>query len=50
MAERYGNTDISSGKVISEIKSTLNDLATRLERTQLREVTPEPKNGIISSN
>jgi len=34
MAERYGNSEISSGKDISEIKSTLNDLVTRLERTQ----------------
>jgi len=31
MAERYGNTEISSGKDISEIYSTLNDLATQLE-------------------
>jgi len=43
MAERYGNSEINSGKDISEIKSTLNDLATRLERTQLRAVTPERK-------
>jgi len=41
MAERYGNSEISSAKDISEIKSTLNNLATRLERTQLRAVTPE---------
>jgi len=41
MAERYGNTSLDSGKDISEIKSTLNDLATRLDRTQLRAVTPE---------
>jgi len=43
MAERYGNSEINSGKDISEIKSTLNDLATRLERIQLRAVTPERK-------
>jgi len=43
MAERYGSTDISSGKDISEIKSTLNDLATRLKRKQLGAVTPERK-------
>jgi len=43
IAERYGNSEISSGKDISEIKSTLNDLATRLERTQLGAVTPEKK-------
>jgi len=36
MAERYGNSKIRSGKDISEIKSTLNDLATCLERTELR--------------
>jgi len=43
MAERYGNTEISSGRDISEIKSTLNNLATRLERTQLQAVTPDRK-------
>jgi len=43
MAERYGRTEINSGKDISEIKSTLNDLATRLERTQLRAITPDRK-------
>jgi len=41
MEERYSNTSLDSGKDISEIKSTLNDLATRLDRTQLRAVTPE---------
>jgi len=41
MAERYGNTSLDSGKDISEIKSPLNDLATRQNRTQLRPVTPE---------
>jgi len=41
MAKRYGNTVISSGKDISEIKSTLNDLARRLERTQFCAVTSE---------
>jgi len=40
MAERYGN-NTDNGADISEIKSTLQDLATRLERTQLRDVTPE---------
>jgi len=43
MAERYSNTSLDSGKDISEIKSTLNDLATRIGRTQLRAVTPEHK-------
>jgi len=43
MAGRYGNSKINSGKDISEIKSTLNDLATCLERTQLRAVHPERK-------
>jgi len=32
MAERYGNSEINSGKDISEIKLTLNNLATRLEK------------------
>jgi len=40
MSERYGNIK-NNGADISEIKSTLNDLETRLERTQLRAVTPE---------
>jgi len=40
MAQRYGSTT-NNGADISEIKSTLNDLATRLERTQFRAVTPE---------
>jgi len=43
MAERYSNTSLDSGKDISEIKSTLNVLATRLDRTQLRAVTPEKR-------
>jgi len=43
MAERYGSSEISSGKDISKIKLTLNDLSTRLERTQLRAATPERK-------
>jgi len=43
MAERYENTEINSSKNISEIKSTLNDLATCLERTKLRAVMPERK-------
>jgi len=43
MAERYGNSEINSGKDISEIKSTLTDLTTRLKRTQLKAVTPERK-------
>jgi len=50
MAERYGNSGINSGKDISEIKSTLNDLATRLKRTQLRAVTPGKKNGTIQQH
>jgi len=33
MAERYSNTSIDSKKDISEIKSTLHDLATCLDRT-----------------
>jgi len=41
MTERYGNTTQNSKADISEIKSTLNDLASRLDRTQLRAVTPE---------
>jgi len=43
MAERYGNSEINSEKDIAEIKLRLNDLATRLERTQLRAVAPERK-------
>jgi len=43
MAERYGNSSLNSGKDISKIKSTLNDLLTRLDRTQLRAVTSELK-------
>jgi len=43
LAERYGNSEINSGKDISKIKSMLKDLATLLERTQLRAVTPERK-------
>jgi len=43
MAERYGNSEINNVKDISEIMSTINDFATRLERTQLRAVTPERK-------
>jgi len=41
MAERYSNDANNSGKNITEIKSTLNDLATQLNRTQLSAVTPE---------
>jgi len=43
ITKRYGNTTLKSEKDISEIKSTLNDLATRLDRTQLKAVTPEPR-------
>lgn len=42
MAERYGPVTPQTSD-LSEIKSTLNDLATRLERTQLRALTPERK-------
>jgi len=41
MAERYSNDSVKSGKDIAEIKSTLNDLATQLNRTQLSAITPE---------
>jgi len=41
MAEKYSNDSVTSGKDIAEIKSTLNDLATQLNRTQLSAVTPE---------
>jgi len=41
MAERYTTSALYGEKDISEIKSTINDLATRLDRTQLRAVTPE---------
>jgi len=43
MAERYSNTLLDSGKDIFEIKSTLNDLANWLDKTQLRAITPERK-------
>jgi len=43
MAERYSSTSLDSGKNISEIKSTPNDLATRLERSQLKAGSPERK-------
>jgi len=43
MDERYGNTTLNSVKDIFEIKYTLKDLATRLDKTQLRAVTPEKK-------
>jgi len=43
MAKRYGNTSENSGADISEIKLTLDDLASRLDRTQLRAVIPKQK-------
>jgi len=41
MAERYSNNSERSGKNVAETKSTLNDLATQLDRTQLSAVTTE---------
>jgi len=43
MAERYSNNSVTSGKDMAEIKVTLNDLATQLNRTQLSTVTTEGK-------
>jgi len=41
MTEKYSNNSVKSGQDIAEIKSTLNDLATQLNRTQLSAVTSE---------
>jgi len=40
MAEKYGNSAISSGKDISGIKSTLNDLAMTLDYDTRKDSTP----------
>jgi len=50
MAEKYGNSEISSGKDISEIKATLNELTNQLDRSQLRAVTPERRTVQITNN
>jgi len=50
MSERYSNSSVTSGKDIAQIKMTLNDLATQLNKTQLSAVTSERKTVHFSEN